>query len=163
MPSRILVSACLLGEAVRYDGGARPLCHSALARWQAEGRVVAVCPELIGGFCVPRRPAEIADGRSGEDVLAGRARVVDTSGADVTEGFLAGARAALRIARAQNCHFALLIDGSPSCGSSLIYDGSFDGRKHAAIGVTSALLRANGIEVFADHEIDALAARLGSS
>ncbi|MDQ0324720.1 uncharacterized protein YbbK (DUF523 family) [Rhodopseudomonas julia] len=163
MPSRILISACLLGEAVRYDGGARPLRHPALARWHAEGRVVAVCPELMGGFSVPRRPSEIADGCSGEDVLAGRGRIVDISGADVTDGFLAGARAALQIARTHDCSFALLIDGSPSCGSSLIYDGSFGGHKHAAMGVTSALLRANGIEVFADHEIDALAARLGSS
>ncbi|MCT8266943.1 DUF523 domain-containing protein [Afifella sp. JA880] len=162
MPSRILVSACLLGQTVRYDGGTRPLHHPVLARWHAEGRVVGICPEVIGGFSVPRRPAEIAEGRSGDDVLAGRGRVVDTFGADVTEGFLAGARAALQIARAQNCSFALLIDGSPSCGSHLIYDGSFGGRKHAAMGVTSALLRANGIEVFADHEIDALAERLGS-
>ncbi|MCX5496940.1 DUF523 domain-containing protein [Kaistia dalseonensis] len=160
MTARILVSACLLGRPVRYNGSAKTLAHSTLARWQAEGRVVSICPELMAGFSVPRAPAEIGAGLSGDAVLAGEGRVVDIDGRDVTAQFVAGAEAALAVARAHDCAFALLIDGSPSCGSGFVYGGRFDGTKHAGAGVTAALLRENGIEVFSDSEVDALDARL---
>jgi len=156
MTARILVSACLLGRPVRYNGSAKPLAHPALARWQAEGRIVAICPELTAGFSVPRPPAEIAAGQSGDAVLDGTARVVERSGTDVTHLYLAGARAALDLARTEDCRFALLIDGSPSCGSGFIHNGDFDGSTHAGAGVTAALLRANGVAVFAESEIGSL-------
>ncbi|MBP0579091.1 DUF523 domain-containing protein [Labrys sp. LIt4] len=162
MTAKILVSACLVGRPVRYDGAAKTLDHPNLARWRDEGRLVVVCPELAGGFSVPRPPAEIDRGLSGSDVLAGTARVIDLTGADVTALYLAGARSALALARAEGCRFALLIDGSPSCGSAFIYDGAFAGRKHAGAGVTAALLRAEGLEVFTPLEIAVLAARLES-
>ncbi|WP_322069607.1 DUF523 domain-containing protein [Paraburkholderia bannensis] len=160
MIHKVLVSACLLGSPVRYNGAAKTLAHPLLDTWRREGRVVSVCPELMGGFGVPRPAAEIALAKSGAEVLAAGAQVVDASGADVTALFVAGAQAALAVAREHDCRFALLIDGSPSCGSQFIYDGSFSGQRHAGAGVTAALLRAHGIEVFADSEIDALAARL---
>jgi uncharacterized protein YbbK (DUF523 family) len=156
MAPRILVSACLLGRPVRYDGSAKPFAHPALARWQAEGRVISICPELSAGFSVPRPPAEIAARGSGEDVLAGRAEVVEHGGRTVTALYLQGAHAALDLARAESCRFALLIDGSPSCGSSFIYNGDFDGTVQKGSGVTAALLRNNGIEVFAPGEIERL-------
>ena len=93
-------------------------------------------------------------------LVAGDARVVEATGADVTDLYVAAARAALALAREHGCRFALLIDGSPSCGSGFIYDGAFAGRKHVGAGVTAALLRQHGIEVFAETEIDALQARL---
>ena len=157
---KVLVSACLLGQPVRYNGVGKPLAHALLERWQMEGRVVSICPEVMAGFAIPRPPAEIASGADGQAVLSGSARVIDMTGADVTPQFIEGARIALRIARENNCRFALLIDGSPSCGSGMIYDGSFSGQKHPGSGVTVALLRANGIEVFSDGQIEALAARL---
>ncbi len=158
--SRILVSACLLGRPVRYDGQARTLPHPALARWADEGRLVAVCPELAAGFGVPRPPAEIASAASGHDVIAGRGRVVTGGGADVTSAYLAGAGAALALARQHGCRHALLVDGSPSCGSATIHDGSFSGRRHTGVGVTTAVLEAAGIVVFAETGIDALAAAI---
>ncbi|KVD90270.1 purine-nucleoside phosphorylase [Burkholderia stagnalis] len=157
---KILVSACLLGQPVRYNGAAKTAAHRALDEWRQDGRIVPVCPELAAGFGVPRPPAEIADGASGQQVLAGGARVVETTGKDVTAPYIAGAQVALSLARAHGCGFALLADGSPSCGSRFIYDGSFAGRKHPGAGVTAALLRQHGIEVFAESEIDALRARL---
>jgi uncharacterized protein YbbK (DUF523 family) len=159
---KILISACLLGHAVRYDGTGKPLVHPAIERWREEGRLVTICPELAGGMSVPRPPAEIENGMTGEDVLAGRARVLEITGGDVTAEFVAGARRALDFASQNGCTHALLIDGSPSCGSGLIYDGSFSGRKHAGTGVTAALLASAGIEVFSHIEIDRLAARVGS-
>ena len=56
----VLVSACLLGKPVRYDGRAVPNDHAVLAGWLAAGQVVSVCPEVAGGMPIPRPPAEIA-------------------------------------------------------------------------------------------------------
>ncbi|SCX17485.1 DUF523 domain-containing protein [Agrobacterium rosae] len=159
-PSKILISACLLGHAVRYDGKGKPMSHPAIERWKAEGRLVTICPEMAGGMAVPRPPAEIEKNASGLDVLEGRARVFEITGGDVTTQFIAGARKALAFAKANDCAYALLIDGSPSCGSVAIYDGSFSGRKHAGNGVTAALLQQAGIAVYSDHQIDVLASLL---
>ncbi len=160
MPAKILVSACLMGHAVRYDGQSKPLVHPAIDRWRAEGRLVTICPEMSAGMPVPRPPAEIAAGAVGKDVLAGKARVVEISGGDVTEGFIQAAENALSLARQADCRFALLIDGSPSCGSGFVYDGSFSGARHPGEGVTAALLLANGVEVYSDRQIEALVARI---
>lgn len=148
-PSLILVSACLLGQPVRYDGRARTLTDATLARWQAEGRLVPFCPEVAGGLAVPRPAAEIRNGR-----------LVTGAGEDVTAAFRAGAEAALAAAQAAGCLYALLTDGSPSCGSSTVYDGSFTRTRIAGEGLTTALLRAHGIAVFAHDRVEALAALL---
>lgn len=151
-----------MGQAVRYDGAAKPLVHPIMDRWRAEGRLVTLCPEMSAGLPVPRPPAEIEAGADGKAVLDGRARVVEITGSDVTTPFLTGAQNALALARAERCRFALLIDGSPSCGSGFIYDGTFSGKRHAGTGVVAALLRREGIEVYAHSEIEALAERLAA-
>lgn len=156
MTSKILISACLLGHAVRYDGKGKPLAHPAIERWTQEGRLVTICPEMAGGMAVPRPPAEIEGGAPGLDVLEGRARVIEITGGDVTSQFIDGAQKALAFAKEHGCAYALLIDGSPSCGSVAIYDGSFSGRKQAGNGVTAALLAQAGIAVFSPANIDAL-------
>jgi len=155
---KLLVSACLLGSPVRYDGSAKSFADDALARWQREGRIVSVCPEIMGGFPTPRPPAEIADMKDGGAVLDGSGRVIEAGGKDVTAAFVDGAHAALRTAQKHDCRFALLTDGSPSCGSIAIYDGSFTGRKHANAGVTATLLRRHEITVFAPSQIGELEA-----
>lgn len=157
---KVLVSACLLGQPVRYDGQGKPLLDPLLERWRGEGRLVPFCPEVSAGMPVPRPPAEIAGGGSGLDVLEGRARVIDLAGADLTGEFILAAEKALDTARRHGCLHALLIDGSPSCGSISIYDGSFSGQKRAGSGVTAALLTREGIAVFAPAGIRDLAAAL---
>ncbi|WP_151611930.1 DUF523 domain-containing protein [Sinorhizobium alkalisoli] len=160
MIARILVSACLMGHAVRYDGVAKPLLHPAIERWRGEGRLVVLCPEMSAGMPVPRPPAEIEPGRTAGAVLSGDARVLERTGGDVTAAFREAAENALALARRTNCRFALLIDGSPSCGSSFVHDGGFRGARVSGAGVTAALLRANRIEVFSDRQIGELAARI---
>lgn len=157
---KVLVSGCLLGRRIRYDGSCKDFSHPLLDRWSGEGRIVATCPELAAGFSTPRPPAEIMDEKMGGTVLDGQGRVMENTGADVTDLYLVAARSALELAQANGCAFALLTDGSPSCGSTFIYDGTFSGQQHKGDGVTAALLRRNGIEVFAHHQIDQLAARL---
>lgn len=149
---RVLVSACLVGHAVRYDGTDKKTTDHVLARWTAEGRVVAVCPEVAGGLPVPRPPAEIQGGPGGLAVLAGPARVVATTGQDVTTEFVHGAEAALAKAREYGILVAVLKEGSPSCGSSYSYDGSFSRTRVPAPGVTTALLQRHGVRVFSEAQ-----------
>ena len=149
---RILMSACFLGRPVRHDGRALTLADEIVARWFAEGRVVSVCPEVEAGMSVPRKPSEIVGG-SGSDVLAGQARLLDVDGEEVTPYFECGARLALATCRAHDIGVAVLTDGSPSCGSAVIHDGRFAGRKTMGEGVTTALLRTHGVQVFSQHEI----------
>ncbi len=163
MPPRILISACLLGHKVRYDGGALPVQDAHLQAWQRRGWIVPLCPEVAGGFATPRPPAEIQPDRTAEQVLTGQARILEIGGDDVTAGFLRGAQIALDLAQAQACQFALLADGSPSCGSSYIYSGHHDGMRRPGMGVVAAHLRAAGIQVFAPSQIAELAVRLGSA
>ncbi|HEJ9095349.1 DUF523 domain-containing protein [Serratia odorifera] len=160
MSAKILISACLAGFKVRYNGSDKPMVDATLARWQQEGRLVVCCPELAAGFATPRPPAEISPTADGDAVLAQRAQVIEATGNDVTAQYLLGAHLALETARRQGCRFALLTDGSPSCGSQLIYDGAFAGRSKPGNGVTSALLRQHGIEVFSHRQIAALIRRV---
>lgn len=150
---RVLVSACLLGEKVRYSGADAASASPILAAWVREGRVVPFCPELAGGLGVPRPPAEIV-GAGGDAVMDGTARVVTVHGADVTEPFLRGARLALDAALPADVRLAVLKDGSPSCGSEIIHDGSFGGRTRDGMGVTAAVLQRAGIAVFSEKRLD---------
>ena len=159
---RILISACLLGRPVRYNGTGKRLHDGLVDRWAAEGRLVPVCPEVMAGFPTPRSPAEIESGLTGRDVLDGRARVYENTGRDVTDMIRKGADAALRTARDSGCRFALLTDASPSCGSGVIHDGTFSGRTVPGLGVVTALLRQHGLQVFAERQIADLARALDS-
>ncbi|MFJ4330208.1 DUF523 domain-containing protein [Streptomyces sp. NPDC088935] len=149
---RILVSACLVGRRVRYDGGAKPVGGAVVGRWREEGRVVVFCPEVSGGLPVPRAPAEIVGG-DGADVLDGVARVLTASGEDVSRQFVRGARLALEAAQEAGVRVALLKESSPSCGSLRVYDGRFAGTRVPGHGVTTALLRRAGVRVFGEDQI----------
>jgi uncharacterized protein YbbK (DUF523 family) len=148
---RILVSACLLGEPVRYNGSAATTDDPLLRRWLSEGRVVSFCPEVAGGLGTPRPRAE----RLG-------LRVVTESGEDVTPAFARGAALARDAARQQGIRVAVLKDGSPSCGSTVVHDGSFSGRRVNGAGTTTDALRSDGIKVFSERQIAEAAAYLAA-
>ncbi len=152
---RILVSACLLGEPVRYDGKSLLQQHALLEAWREQGRLVSFCPEAAGGLDTPRAAAEIVGG-DGYDVLAGKARVIDNTGRDVSTAFISGAQQALAICRQEHIQLAILSARSPSCGDGQIYDGQFSRQLKAGSGVTAALLKQNGVTVFNQHTIDLL-------
>jgi uncharacterized protein YbbK (DUF523 family) len=160
---RILVSACLLGAPVRHDGRAKDPGSDLLARWADEDRLVPLCPELAGGFSVPRLPAEIAPGGTGLGVLQGVSRVIDRDGRHVTRGFRTGAAAAVHLAKEAGCRFALLTQGSPSCGVARVHAGRFDGTTRPGEGVVTAALRQAGVQVFSHEDIAALAATLAEA
>lgn len=156
---RVLVSACLLGQKVRYNGADAASARPVLDRWVEQGRVVPFCPEVAGGLGVPRPAAEIL-GEGGGAVLDRTGHVVTAAGTDVTGAFLDGARRALEQAQADNIRLAILKDGSPSCGSTSIYDGSFTGTRRQGVGVTAALLERNGIRVFSEEQLEEASAYL---
>jgi uncharacterized protein YbbK (DUF523 family) len=148
---KVLISACLLGERVRFDGQSKGSGSEVLGRWLSEGRVVRVCPEVSGGLPVPRPPAEQqADGR-----------VITNAGVDVSAEFKAGAAEALRLVREFGIEVAVMKEGSPSCGSGFVYDGTFSKTRVAGgEGETVRVLRAHGVRVFSEHEWATAAAAL---
>lgn len=154
-----MVSACLLGEKVRYDGEDNGVENDLLQRWQKQGRLLAICPEVTGGLGIPRAPAEIQGG-DGKTVLAQQATILTNAGDDVTAQFRQGALATLQLAQRNGCQFAILAARSPSCGNEFIYDGSFQKALKAGVGVTAALLRDNGIQVFNQYQLQELASML---
>ncbi|WP_448213980.1 DUF523 domain-containing protein [Colwellia sp. MEBiC06753] len=143
---KILVSACLLGAKVRYDGQAKPLLNRKLTRWQQQGRLITVCPEVAGGLSIPREPAE----------LQANGLVITTNGANVTAAFIQGAQHALHLCQRHQIRYALLKESSPSCGSQWRYDGNFSGQKIAGQGLTAELLIKHGIAVFSEENIEQL-------
>ena len=148
---KILVSRCLLGHRVRYDGGASGP-FDLLEQWIEEGRVVPLCPEVAGGLPTPRAAAEIPGGQGGE-VLDGTAAVITTDGEDVSAQFLEGARQALELVQKHGIRVAVLKANSPSCGNLWTYDGTFSGVKVSGEGVTAALLKRHGVRVFSELEL----------
>ena len=146
----ILVSSCLAGLKVRYNG--THCLDNKIQMLIDENKAMTVCPELLGGLTVPREPAEIIGG-NGEDVLDGKASVIGKSGKDVTKLFIKGAFATLKKAQELNATLVVLKEFSPSCGSSMIYNGEFKGQKIVGNGVTTALLKRNGINVISEEQL----------
>jgi uncharacterized protein YbbK (DUF523 family) len=139
-----IASACLIGRKCRYDGESRE--NPEIKKLYEEGRLKPVCPECLAGLKIPRCPSEITGGDGG-DVLRGRARVTAQDGSDRTQEFIEGANKALEAARECGAKRAYMKSKSPSCGCSMIYDGTFSGKLKHGAGVTAALLKENGIEV----------------
>jgi uncharacterized protein YbbK (DUF523 family) len=144
---KVLISACLLGERVRYHGGDSRLEDPTLQRWTEEGRIVPLCPEVTGGLSTPRPAAEIVTTPEGR-------RVLTAAGVDVTAAFEAGADEAVRLCAEQQIRVAVLKERSPSCGSHAIYDGGFQGRTIEGRGVTADALVAHGVAVFSEEQIE---------
>jgi uncharacterized protein YbbK (DUF523 family) len=151
-PAKVIVSSCLLGAEVRYHGGSARIESSILSRWQEQGRIVGLCPEVAAGLGTPRSPAE-AVGGDGARVLVGAAAVVTSDGRDVTAAFLAGAGHAVAMAQELGIRVAVLKTRSPSCGTGEIYDGSFSGRLVSGAGVTAAALQRAGVAVFNEAQL----------
>ena len=137
---KILVSACLLGINSRYCGGG--CLNEKIASLIGNHNLIPVCPEQLGGLPTPREPDEIREGR-----------VFEKTGKENTDKFQKGAEETLRLVRLLNADMAILKQNSPSCGSSMIYDGTFSGKKIPGSGITASLLIQNGVRVISEEEI----------
>ncbi len=137
----ILISACLLGVRVRYDGASKPN-KNALALIEKHN-LIPVCAEVMGGLPTPRVPAERVD-----------KRVITRDGRDVTEQYERGAQEILRLAEIYRCRLAILKEKSPSCGNGRIYDGTFTGTLTQGQGVLSQMLTENDITVVGESMLE---------
>lgn len=132
-----MVSACLLGDNVKYDGNSNK--NLELIEFLKDYEVIKVCPECFGGLSIPRSPAEINN-----------EKVINKEGIDVTNEFRLGANKTLQIAKENDIKIAILKENSPSCGSNTIYDGTFTHTKINGMGITTKLLKDNNIIVLSE-------------
>lgn len=141
-PIPILISACLLGDKVKYSGSHNltPPLLSLLERYPT--KLIPICPEVMGGLTTPRPPAE----KIGEKVMT-------IQGVDVSNAFNQGANLALKQALQHQIAFAILKEKSPSCGSQQIYNGSFNGTLINGEGITTHKLKNYGFTVFSEQQL----------
>ena len=142
---KLLISACLVGENVKYNGKNNRIDISKL---NDKYELISFCPEVEGGLPTPRPPSEIVSNNP--------LKIVNNFNEDVTHYFIKGAKKALDMCKRLNIKKALLKENSPSCGKNFIYDGSFTKTLKAGQGVTVTLLMKNSIEIFNENEIDYL-------
>ncbi len=143
MKEYILVSACLLGRNTKYNGKNNLVDN--IEALKSKYNILPICPEVSGGLPIPRLPSEVSIDR-----------VISSLGDDVTINFYKGANITLKLALKYHVTFAILKDGSPSCGSSYIYDGTFTHTKINKMGITAKLLASNNIAIYTENDIEKL-------
>lgn len=154
MDKKILVSACLLGRPVRYNGTGATSVHPILQQWLQEDRLILVCPEILAGMSIPREPCEIKGEGAGLGVLDGTAYVINKNGDDVTAEFIHGAKKVLELVKKHQIKIAIMKARSPSCGNIQTYDGSFSSKLIIGQGVASALLKKHGCKIFNEEHLE---------
>lgn len=140
----IFVSACLMGDNCKYNGGNN--YNSKVAEFLKDKEYIKICPEMSGGLSIPRNPAEIVNSHGGK-------RVLSSDGRDVTENFIKGAENTLRLAEKYNPELIIFKAKSPSCGKGEVYDGTFSKTLTKGNGITAELLLRKGYKVITEKEI----------
>ena len=140
---KLLISACLAGENVRYDGGNNLI--NEFKKLQEYFELQYVCPEVQGGMVIPRLPCEITS--------YAPLKIQNEYGTLYKDHFIEGSRIALELCQRLNIKYALLKSNSPSCGNNKVYDGTFSGTLIDGAGVTAKTLQDHGIKVFNENEI----------
>lgn len=143
---KLLISACLAGENVKYDGGNNLVDEFEILKENFE--LQYVCPEVQAGMVIPRLPCEITSYRP--------LKIENEYGIDNKDFFIEGSKIALDLAQRLNIKYALLKSNSPSCGNEKVYDGNFNGTLIDGAGVTAKTLSDHGIKVFNETQINEL-------
>ena len=136
---KVLVSACLVGENCKYNGGNNK--NDKIIEFLKDKEVILVCPEVMGGLSTPRFKSEILGGK-----------VINEYGDDVSEYFANGAKIALSKAIENNVTLAILKEKSPSCGVKKVYNGQFNGTLVKGSGVFSSLIGQLGIKILTEED-----------
>ena len=137
---KILVSACLLGENCKYNGGNN--FAPAVVEFLKGREVLTICPEMMAGMGCPRTPIEIVDG-----VL------MDRDGNNVDEAMRDAVEQAMEVIRKENIQCAILQSRSPTCGVNQVYDGTFSGNLIAGSGIFAQALKDAGYQVLDAEDI----------
>ena len=138
---KIIVSSCILGNNTKYNGGNN--YNPLVERLKEKYIIIPICPEVMGGLGIPRIPSERINDR-----------VINKNGDDVTNNYLLGLDKVLKLIENEEIKYAVLKDGSPSCGSKFIYDGTFTGNKIRGMGITAECLSKLGIKIITEKEIE---------
>ncbi len=138
---KIIVSSCILGNNTKYNGGNN--YNPLVERLKEKYIIIPICPEVMGGLGIPRIPSERINDR-----------VINKNGDDVTNNYLLGLDKVLKLIENEEIKYAVLKDGSPSCGSKYIYDGTFTGNKIHGMGITAEGLSKLGIKIITEKEIE---------
>ena len=140
---KVLISACLLGDNVKYSGGNNltPELVTLLEKYNV--KIVKICPECFAGLPIPRVPSEIRGDK-----------VYGKDGRDITKEFLVGAEKTYQVAKNKEIDVAILKERSPSCGNSYIYDGSFSGKVIQGQGLTVRKLNEENIVIFSEENLE---------
>ena len=139
---KVLISACLLGDNVKYSGGNNLMPELVRLLEKYKVNIVKICPECFAGLPIPRVPSEIREDK-----------VFSKDGRDITEEFLSGAEKTYQVAKNKEIDFAILKERSPSCGSSYVYDGSFSGKVIQGQGFTARKLNEENIVIFSEENL----------
>ena len=148
MKPKLLISSCLLGEKVKYNGKDNKLSINTLDKLAKTYEIISFCPEVQGGLPTPRIPCEV--------ISLNPLRVINKNQEDKTKEFVLGANKTLDLCKQENISIALLKANSPSCSSKYIYDGTFTSKKIESVGITTSLLLKNNIKVFDETHINEL-------
>lgn len=144
--NKILISACLLGQNVKYNGGNNSILDNSIIKTLLKNnQLIPVCPEVDGGLPTPRVPVELQNSKA-----------INKNGEDKTKEFTLGANIAVEVAKKHNIKIAILKAKSPSCGISKIYDGSFSKTLVSADGIACSALRKIGIKIFNENNLEHL-------
>jgi uncharacterized protein YbbK (DUF523 family) len=138
LKEKLLISSCLLGNNVKYNGKNNYI--DGIEKLKDLYDLVIICPEVMGGLSIPRIPSEIINNE-----------VINKEGTNVTLEFTKGASIALELVEKYQIKKALLKDGSPSCGSTYIYDGTFTGNKIPSYGMTVRSLLKKNVKIFTEN------------
>lgn len=152
-PQKILISSCLLGENVKYDGKNNSILQNQfIKKLISLDMLIPICPEAEGGLPTPRVPVEIINNKA-----------INQIGQDNTIAFEVGAQKALKLCKEHDIKCAILKFRSPSCGSKQIYDGTFSHTLIDGDGITTKLLKQNGIKVFSEKNLEELSDIINNS
>ncbi len=135
-----ICSACLMGINCRYNG--EPKVNNKILEILKKEALIPVCPEQLGGLPTPRESAE----RKGDKIFT-------KHGEEVTTNFKKGAEEVLKIAKIFGVKEAILKQRSPSCGNGMIYDGTFSNKLIKGDGITTDILKKNGIGVISEEDL----------
>ena len=137
---KILVSACLLGENCKYNGGNN--YSPAVAEFVKGKEVLTTCPEMMAGMGCPRTPIEIVDG-----VL------MDRNGRNVDAAMRGAVEMAMKQISSEKIQCAVLQSRSPTCGVNQVYDGSFTGKLIPGAGIFAQALKDAGYRVIDAEDV----------
>ena len=137
---KVLVSACLLGVNCKYNGNNNK--NDKVLEYIKDKQVIPICPEILGGLSTPRTPSEVSNNR-----------IITKDGKDVTSNYVKGAEEVLKLGKLLDVKKAILKSKSPSCGSGLIYDGTFSNNLTKGDGIATKLLKENNIEVLTEDDL----------